>query len=59
VLEDLRGRLPKNYTIFGKVTSGMDVVNKIANVPTKAGAGGEQSSPTEPVTLEKVTVSEK
>jgi cyclophilin family peptidyl-prolyl cis-trans isomerase len=56
VLEDLRGRLPKNYTIFGKVTSGMDVVDEIAAVPTRRGAGGEQSTPTEPVTLEKVTI---
>jgi len=59
VLEDLRGRLPKNYTIFGKVTSGMDVVQQIANTPTKASASGEQSAPTTPITLEKVTVQEK
>ena len=26
VLDDLRGKLPKNYTIFGRVTAGMDVV---------------------------------
>ncbi len=56
VLDDLAGKLPKNYTIFGKVTDGMDVVDQIASVPRKMGAGGEQSSPTEPVTLEKVTV---
>ena len=56
VLEDLRGRLPKNYTIFGKVTGGMDIVDQIAAVPTRRGAGGEQSTPTEPVTLEKVTI---
>ncbi|HEX5497991.1 MAG TPA: peptidylprolyl isomerase [Thermomicrobiales bacterium] len=59
VLDDLRGKLPKNYTIFGKVTSGMDVVQKIANTPTKPSAGGERSAPTEPVTLDKVTVAEK
>src|SRR6266508_886907 len=29
-------QLPKNYTIFGKVTSGMDVVDAIAQTPTKA-----------------------
>ncbi|HEU0114424.1 MAG TPA: peptidylprolyl isomerase, partial [Thermomicrobiales bacterium] len=55
VLDNLQGKLPKNYTIFGKVTSGMDVVQQIANTPTKASAGGEQSAPTQPVTLEKVT----
>ena len=31
---DLRGRLPKNYTIFGRVTGGFDVVDKIAVVRT-------------------------
>lgn len=58
VLEDLRGRLPKNYTIFGRVTEGLDVVDTIANTPTATGRSGEKSTPTEPVTLEKVTISE-
>jgi cyclophilin family peptidyl-prolyl cis-trans isomerase len=58
VLEDLRGKLPKNYTIFGQVTDGIDVVEAIANTPTRTGRSGENSSPTEPVTLEKVTISE-
>ena len=58
VLEDLRGKLPKNYTIFGRVTEGMDVVDAIANTPTRTGRSGENSTPTEPITLEKVTISE-
>jgi peptidylprolyl isomerase len=58
VLEDLRGRLPKNYTIFGKVTSGLDVVEAISNTPVNRGPSGEVSSPAEPVTLNKVTVNE-
>ncbi len=29
-LVDLAGRLPKQYTLFGQVTSGMDVVDEIA-----------------------------
>ena len=58
VLEDLRGKLPKNYTIFGRVTEGMDVVDAIANTPTVTGRSGENSTPTEPVTLERVTISE-
>ncbi len=48
--------LPPNYTIFGRVTGGMDVVDALASTPTRAGASGEKSTPTEPVTLEKVTV---
>ena len=58
VLADLGGQLPKNYTIFGRVTEGIEVVDQIAAVPTKRGAGGEMSSPTEAVTLERVTVEE-
>jgi cyclophilin family peptidyl-prolyl cis-trans isomerase len=57
VLDDLRGRLPKNYTIFGRVTSGFDVVDAIADTPTVANRGGEKSTPTEAITLEKLTVS--
>lgn len=32
--------LDKQYTAFGKVTSGMDVVNKIAATPLKTGGSG-------------------
>jgi cyclophilin family peptidyl-prolyl cis-trans isomerase len=55
---DLKGRLPKNYTIFARVTSGLDVVDKIASMPVQASRSGEPSSPVEPVTLDKVTVNE-
>lgn len=48
--------LPKNYVIFGKVTSGIEVVDKIADAPTKA--GGEGSSPVTPVVIEKVSIEE-
>jgi cyclophilin family peptidyl-prolyl cis-trans isomerase len=58
VLDDLRGKLPKNYTIFGRVTEGMDVVDAIASTPTRTGRSGENSTPTEPITLDSVTVSE-
>lgn len=57
-LQDLSGSLPKNYTIFGKVTDGLDNVDAMASVELKRGPSGEQSSPVEPVTLEKVTVAE-
>ena len=58
-LGDLKGRLPKNYTIFGQVTDGMDVVDAIGAVQTTMSRGGERSQPVEPVTLESVTISEK
>ncbi len=43
--------LPNNYTIFGKVISGQDVVDKIANVPT-----GTNDKPVTPVIMKTVTV---
>jgi cyclophilin family peptidyl-prolyl cis-trans isomerase len=49
--------LPKNYVIFGEVTAGLDVVDKIATAPTVP--GGEGSKPANPVTIESVIVSEK
>lgn len=58
VLEDLRGKLPKNYTIFGKVIEGLDVVDAIAQTPTSVGRSGEKSTPMEAITLEQVTVTE-
>lgn len=58
VLDDLRGRLPKNYTVFGKVTGSMEAVEAIASVPTRPGPSGENSQPTESVTLERVTIDE-
>lgn len=50
--------LPKNYVIFGKVSSGMDVVDKIAEAPVKKDSG-ESSSPVSPVTITSVTIVEK
>jgi cyclophilin family peptidyl-prolyl cis-trans isomerase len=49
-------QLPKNYTIFGIVTDGIDVVDAIAEVPTRMSAGGERSAPNDPVTLESVDI---
>jgi cyclophilin family peptidyl-prolyl cis-trans isomerase len=50
--------LPRNYTIFAHVTSGMDVVDKIATVPVRPSPQGEQSVPTEDVRIVSVSVSE-
>lgn len=58
-LGDLKGRLPKNYTIFGRVTDGMDVVDALGGVATTMSRSGEKSQPVEPITLESVTVTEK
>jgi cyclophilin family peptidyl-prolyl cis-trans isomerase len=42
------------YAVFGQVTDGMDVVDKIAAVPTGS-RGGHQDVPLEPVTILEVT----
>ena len=45
--------LPYQYTIFGKVVDGLDVVDKIANVQT-----GEADKPIEDVVIETVIITE-
>jgi cyclophilin family peptidyl-prolyl cis-trans isomerase len=51
--QDLTGRLPKNYTIFGQVTKGLDIVDQIANAPRNA-----RDLPNEPVAMKTVTILE-
>jgi cyclophilin family peptidyl-prolyl cis-trans isomerase len=48
--------LPPNYTIFGEVTAGLDVVDAIAGTPTKP--GGEGSAPVNPPRIVSVKISE-
>jgi cyclophilin family peptidyl-prolyl cis-trans isomerase len=50
---DLSGRLPKSYTIFGQVTKGMDVVDKIVGAPRNS-----RDMPDVPVAMTSVTVEE-
>jgi cyclophilin family peptidyl-prolyl cis-trans isomerase len=52
--QDLAGRLPKNYTIFGQVTKGMDVVDKIANAPRNS-----RDLPDAPVAMTSVTINDE
>ena len=46
--------LPKLYTIFGKLTAGDDVLQKIAETPTVLGGDGAMSKPTEKVTINSI-----
>ena len=57
-LDDLSQRLPKNYSIFGRVTEGLESVDAIGAVEVQPGPSGEMSSPVEPVSITSVTVSE-
>lgn len=51
--------LPKNYVIFGKVTSGMEIVDAIANAPVKEGSFGEASTPVNPVVIQDIEIVEE
>ena len=51
---DLSGRLPKSYTIFGQVTKGMDVVDKIVNAPRNS-----RDMPDSTVAMTSVTIADE
>jgi cyclophilin family peptidyl-prolyl cis-trans isomerase len=51
--QDLTGKLPKNYTLFGVVTKGMDVVDQIAAAPRNS-----RDLPDAPVAMKSVTIHE-
>jgi peptidyl-prolyl cis-trans isomerase B (cyclophilin B) len=48
--------LDRNYTAFGKLVSGDDVLGKIGDTPTKAGGGGEKSKPLTRVGVESIRI---
>jgi cyclophilin family peptidyl-prolyl cis-trans isomerase len=50
-LQDLTGRLPKKYNYFGRVTAGLEVVDKIAALERD-----ERDCPKSPSKIEKVTI---
>ena len=52
------GNLPKNYTIFGEVIEGMDVVDTIANLEVTMSRSGEMSQPVNPPTILSIDISE-
>ncbi len=52
VYED--SKLPPSYTVFGQITGGMDVLNRIAEQGTTN--GGPDGAPAEPVTISAVAV---
>jgi cyclophilin family peptidyl-prolyl cis-trans isomerase len=51
VHQDLTGKLPKQYTLFGLVTKGMDIVDEIVGAPRNA-----KDLPNEPVAMTGVTI---
>ena len=51
--------LPKTYTIFGKVSAGLDVLDAIASIPDSASPQGELSVPQEIVKIKRVKIEER
>ena len=55
----MHGRAPyldNNYTVFGKIIKGLDVIDKLASQPVGRGPGGEVSRPLKPVWIRKIIV---
>ena len=50
--------LPKNYVIFGKVTKGIEIVDKIAEASVMQSASSEPSKPVKPVLVLSVEIIE-
>ena len=48
--------LDKQYTAFGALVAGDDVLERIATVPTKSGGGGEKSTPIDRIEVESVKI---
>jgi cyclophilin family peptidyl-prolyl cis-trans isomerase len=51
--QDLTGKLPKSYTLFGQVTNGMDVVDQIVGAPRNS-----RDLPDAPVAMKSITIHE-
>jgi len=49
-------RLPHNYTIFGKVVKGMDVVERIGQVPITPQLGPNDGRPLKNIVIKKITI---
>ncbi|MFA5925836.1 MAG: peptidylprolyl isomerase [Parcubacteria group bacterium] len=51
--------LPKQYVVFGHVSKGMDVVDKIAEAEVTVNKSMEKSKPVNPVKIDSVEIKEK
>lgn len=48
--------LDRQYTAFGELIAGEDVLDRIAGVPTKSGGGGEKSTPIDRVAIASIRI---
>jgi cyclophilin family peptidyl-prolyl cis-trans isomerase len=51
--QDLTGKLPKNYTLFGQVTKGMNVVDEIVGASRNS-----RDLPDDPVAITAIAIHE-
>jgi cyclophilin family peptidyl-prolyl cis-trans isomerase len=51
--DNLAGKLPKSYTLFGQVTKGLDIVDRIVSAPRNS-----RDLPDSPVAMTSVTIHE-
>ena len=59
VLDNLTSKLPKNYTIFGIIEDGFEVLDEIGATPTTLQpGGGESSRPISDLIMQKVSIQE-
>jgi peptidyl-prolyl cis-trans isomerase B (cyclophilin B) len=50
---------PDGYTVFGTVTSGLDIVDKVAAAGVASGSSADDGSPAAPISILRVAVTEK
>ncbi len=48
--------LDRQYTTFGQLTKGDEVLGRIGDVPTVSGGGGERSKPTKRMNVESIRI---
>ncbi|MEK7806370.1 MAG: peptidylprolyl isomerase, partial [Chloroflexota bacterium] len=58
IVHGARAGLPPNYTIFGMLTEGVDVLDALANTPVTAAPRGERSKPAARLAIESIEIEE-
>jgi cyclophilin family peptidyl-prolyl cis-trans isomerase len=56
IVQGTNVNLPPNYTIFGQLTSGLDTLDKIADVPVSPSPSGERSKPQQQIDINSITI---
>ena len=59
IMHGSKVKLQPRYTIFGQVTEGLDAVDQIATSPVRPNAQGQVTSPTEPILIDSIEITER